>query len=277
MGGITSRNSVNPFPCGIPYPFILDGIASEIYGLSIVFINNDYNFVPSGSQVNLQTDRVDNSAETFIMNEIQDIPLEFPIEIIGENMDVFKQVEVKRWLYGKFGYRKLQICSEDFANTFYFNCKLMAQQDIVFNDPNGFTFNVVCDSPYAWEFPRIVRYEFPNQQIFSFLFNNESGDLERMNPIVEFQTTISNTSFSLVNKTDDNREFKFTGLQGNEIITVDNKNKIITASSGLQRLGNFNKKFFRLLQGVNEIQAVGQCEYLQITYQNARRLGGAVY
>lgn len=264
------------FECGYPFPFILDGIASEIYGLSIVFIENDYNFVPSGSQVSLQTDRVDNSAETFIMNEIQDIPLEFPVEIIGDDMDLFKQTEVKNWLYGKLGYRKLQICNENY-NTFYFNCKLMAQQDIVFGQPNGFRFNVVCDSPLAWEFPRIVKYEFPNRQYYDFLFNNESGDLGNMFPIVEFKTTIGNTNFSLINKSDNNRTFTFSAIQGNETIIVDNKNKIITSSTGLQRLQNFNKKFFYFIRGVNEVQAVGTCEYLKITYVNARRLGGAVF
>jgi hypothetical protein len=229
----------------------------------------------------MQTDIVNNSLETYLLNETHGQVLEFPVEIYGSSMDVFKQIEIKNWLYGKPGYHKLQICI-DHHNTFYYNCKLIATTDIVFGAPNGFRFNVVCDSPGAWEFPKTVTYKFPTHSYYNFLFNNISGDSDYMRPIIEFKTMTNTYNFSLKNNSDidstgNARTFSFTNIQGNEIITVDNKNKIMTSSSGLYRLDNFNKKFFRLKRGVNEITAIGSCEYMKITYQNFRRLGAAIY
>jgi phage-related protein len=98
-----------------------------------------------------------------------------------------------------------------------------------------------------------------------------------MYPIIELKTTINNNSIRIINKSDNNRAFEFTGLQGGETLFVDNQKKIIRSSTGLNRLSNFNKKFFRLHRGVNELQIIGTCEYIKITYQNVKRLGGAVY
>ncbi len=263
------------------FPFIWNGIPSELYGMTIAFSDTDYNYVPSGSGVTLQTDRVNSSVETYILGEVQDQVLEFPVEIYGDSMDVFKQTEIKNWLYGTSGYRHLQICIDNY-NTFYYNCKLIPSTDVVFGAPNGFKFTVVCDAPGAWEYPKIVTYQFPKHSYFDFLFNNVSGDIDYLRPIIEFKTTVNTYNFSLINNSDIDengkpREFKFTDIGGGEVIEVNNKDKLISSSTGLFRLGKFNKKFFRFKPGVNEITAKGSCEYLKITYQNFRRLGGAIY
>ena len=83
---------------GCGFHFIYDGIPSEIYGISLVFIDQDFNFVPSGSGIELQLDQVSRSPEKIILGEVQSPVLEFPITIFAdEPMDVFKQIEIKNW------------------------------------------------------------------------------------------------------------------------------------------------------------------------------------
>ena len=68
-----------------------------------------------------------------------------------------------------------------------------------------------------------------------------------MMPIINFKLTPNNRNFSIINKSDGRREFKFSNLLGSEKITVDNKHQIITSSSGMFRLDNFNKNYFNLM------------------------------
>lgn len=263
--------------CMLGVPFIYDNIPSEIYGLSLVFINQDYNFVPSGSGFEVISEQLVRSPYQKHLGEIQSPILEFPITIYcNEDMDVFKQVEMKNWLFGQYGYKKLQICSDDYK-TFFFNCKLFPNQDIIFTAFEGFECTVQCNSPYAQEFIKTKTFSNPTKQFYDILFNSLSGDVGYMYPTVELKTTINNNAVQIINKSDNNRVFEFTGLQGEETIFIDNQKKIIRSSTGLNRLTSFNKKFFRLHRGVNELQVIGTCEYIKITYQNVKRLGGAVY
>ena len=48
-----------------------------------------------------------------------------------------------------------------------------------------------------------------------------------------------------------------------------NQLKQITSSLGLNRYSNFNKNFFRLLQGNNNIAITGNVESFKIIYKNA--------
>ena len=54
---------------------------------------------------------------------------------------------------------------------------------------------------------------------------------------------------------------------------MNNQKQIITSSTGLNRLGNFNKNWFRLVSGVNKLRIVGGLEASTMTYQNARKVG----
>lgn len=63
----------------------------------------------------------------------------------------------------------------------------------------------------------------------------------------------SATSITLANLSDGNRQFTFTGLNVGESLKVDNDLKSIESSTGLHRISNFNKNWFRLCMGRNLI------------------------
>lgn len=63
----------------------------------------------------------------------------------------------------------------------------------------------------------------------------------------------TSTGITLTNSSDGGRQFIFTGLQTLESLEIDNKMGRITSGTGLSRLSNFNKNFFRLINGLNII------------------------
>lgn len=67
-------------------------------------------------------------------------------------------------------------------------------------------------------------------------------------------------TISIVNNTDDGRTFKFSELPNigsDTIITIDNMNRIITASNDQNLYPYFNFKFFRLKRGYNSLTLKG--------------------
>lgn len=265
------------------YPFLFGGVPSETYGLSLVKINNTGYESPSGSETEFTTTSINRSPELIFLGAKQLPVLTFPIEIVCDsNMDIYKLMAVKDWLFDtSYGYRKLQICA-DYMNTFYFNCRLISGSDYIFTDGyRAISCTVECDASWAWEFEKTVdiikRYNFSSGQFNSFIFNNLSADSTDMKPIIEFTVAGNGDGIILRNKSYNNREFIWDDLLPNEKIVVDNKNEIISSSTGLRRLKKFNKKFFRMCKGKNEIECEGFITELKMTYQNARRLGGGFY
>jgi len=55
---------------------------------------------------------------------------------------------------------------------------------------------------------------------------------------------------------------------------IDNDKKIITSDSGLRRLSTFNKGWFRLVPGYNNLHIMSGIGTFSITYSLARKIGG---
>lgn len=116
----------------------------------------------------------------------------------------------------------------------------------VFDDTETIDDTYLLDDTHTFD----TNYDF--SVFFSYLF-----DLE---PIP------NSTSFTLTNMSDGGRAFVFTGLQELENISVNNELKQITSNTGLYRLNNFNKLWFRLVRGRNLLQIYERC-ILQIKCQ----------
>jgi phage-related protein len=132
-----------------------------------------------------------------------------------------------------------------------------------------------CDAPWAWEFPKTLSYNFTGNEIKDFITNiyNDSDNNAYIFPIVEFGLNSIGNSFSIENLDDDNHTFSFTGMSPMEEIYVDNDREILTSSTGLLRLSNFNKHWFRLKPGNNELHVVSGIGTVSITSQFARKIG----
>jgi hypothetical protein len=261
--------------CG--YDFIYNKTPSELYDVSLVFLEESYTNRPSGSGIEIETDFVQRNAEMFILRTRQSPVLQFGIEIVfDEPVDIFVLTQVKDWLNGSPGYNELQICVDNF-NTFYFNCYLQLNEDLVYaGGYRGVSATVICDSPWAWEFENEMSFILNPDIDNTIYFNNLSADSELLRPIVEF-TMVRSGDFSITN-TETGKVFQFSNLMADETITIDNKLAFINSSvSGQNRVPNFNKVFLKLIKGTNKLVCSQNVQNLKIRYKNAKRIGGAYY
>lgn len=254
------------------YNFIFDGVPSQTYGLRIVSFESASYRYDGGSSMEFITDRATRSLRTKILGATPSKPLEFELEVMCEyKLSTAQSVLVKDWLFGHLNYKKLQIMQEDLSG-YYFNCVLNNPEDIQINGNNGWKFKVICDAGGAWEKPRTLH--FVPTSGGTIVVNNQSGNNDYTYPSVSFTLASNETSIALINQSDNNRQFSFTGLTGGETITIEGDTKIVHSSLGANRLGNFNKKFLRLVRGANIIKVDGNLSSLDITIENFRRLGG---
>ncbi|MDH6674229.1 hypothetical protein M2277_004921 [Paenibacillus sp. LBL] len=80
-------------------------------------------------------------------------------------------------------------------------------------------------------------------------------------------TKVGNGDISIVNMTDNNREFKFTGLIDGETVYLHNEREYIETSLALvYRYDNFNDNFLELLRGINVLRVNGDAK-IQFRYQ----------
>ena len=93
--------------------FNFDGVNSKDFGLKIVSINVNLTDIPSGSGYEYQSVSAIRNPRKLFLGLKEATALEFPLEIVSENpIDLPTFLRIKHWLFGNFGYQKLQIESE---------------------------------------------------------------------------------------------------------------------------------------------------------------------
>ena len=164
--------------------------------------------------------------------------------------------KVAAWLSGHNEYMWLEIYQEDMEYIRY-HC-IVTELEIVEFDliPWALKATFECDSPYAYMQPQTYEYDINGSA--DIVFYNESSHNGYYMPIIEFDLTGSQ-SFSLMNRTDNNRLFSFTDLPASITnVCIDNDHGIITTNDdGLNPYPYFNFHFFRLLRGENHLTITG--------------------
>lgn len=267
--------------------FIFDGQYSENYDLKIMSLNGSLTTnSPGGCGIEIFADWVYRNPSACHQGVAQNEPLEFDIELISEDeIPAIMRSKISKWLFGRMDYCKLQIVQRDLQDV-YFNCHLVDPQYIyIGNYCHGLTCKVQCDAPWAWQFDKTFKVDnegkWDNVESYTWQHYNDSDDTDYTYPIVKFkvnestQRTASQSPIvSIINVDDKNREFAFYDLKNGEEITIDCRNQTIESSTKLLRSENFNKKFFRLVPGINKLQLKGEFSYFEMTYKNARKVGG---
>lgn len=255
--------------------FVLDGVPSTAYNLFISNMNGgDLDLVPASSTLEIYEDFVYRKSKPYYYGAAQNQVLEFTLEITSPDpMDVRTASVAKKWLFGRLERKQLQIVQNDFTDV-YFNCHLVEPEEMkVGNKIHGFSCTVHCDSPFAWEYERTLTKTYSDDEIFDeFYFYNDSDDDDYLYPKIQVTINASGGTFSILNITE-SRTLTFTDLQANEVITLDNNRNILTSSSGLLRMSNFNKTWMRFIQGANQIRITGNVASAVFTYQFARKVG----
>jgi phage-related protein len=253
--------------------FIFDDIPSETYGLYISSPEGGMVDTTGSGDVELMTQTVFRRPKPYLLGVQQapvlsfDVQFTSPWELMAEDIKI-----IQAWLFGKTDYKKLQIVQYDMQNI-YFNCFLTAPRIIrAGNKIQGIAGTVVCDSPFAWAYAKSLTKTYAYTANETFLFLNESDNSYYEYPAISATVSVYGGGFSVKNITDSNRTFTFTGLSANEVLSVDNEHCIISSSTGLLRLTNFNQNWFRLVYGVNQLQITGNVASITFTYTPAVKM-----
>lgn len=264
--------------------FTFDGVPSEQYDLRLFDPPDGESGVkesPAGSDVQIKQTWIYRRPKVFHFGNYQNTPLEFDLYAGSfDPMNGIDRSRIEKWLMGRGGYKKLQITQDDIQDVYYNVICTGASNAFVGNVQEGVKLHFICDSPWGYTFPRILTQTFTGNEIknFNLTFYNDSDDYGYLKPIVSFTLNSIGNSFAITNLNDINSNgdpniFSFTGITPGETITVDNDLKTIVSSTGLYRLDNFNKNWFRLIPGENVLNIISGIGTYTITYSLARKIG----
>jgi len=258
--------------------FIFNDVPSENYDLRVFnFERGGLGSSVAGGDIEIISKEMYRRPIPYFYGVQQKPVLRFPLTFGSYNaMDATTRGLIQQKLFGQTSYNKLQLVQCDMDNV-YFNVFLTNPKNAYIGNLNyAFSCEVVCDSPWAWGFEKTYTKSYPGGGIASdsFTFYNGSANNEYLYPTLEIELNGVGTGVTIINETDSNRSFAFTGLSAYETLTVDNDRKILTSDTGLRRLSGFNLNWFRLLPGYNTISVSGGIENIDMSYQFAHRVGG---
>lgn len=254
--------------------FVFNGVPSEAFGLFLISEDGAGVLQNTGSNsVELYTQTIYRKATPYFFGTQQTPTLSFSLCFASlEPISALEQQVIQKWLFGQNSYKKLQIMQCDMYDV-YFNCFLTNPTlTTVGNYAYSFKCDVICDAPWAWEYPKEVNYG-PFVGAGNIVFNNISDDNYYMRATWVITLDDNTTSFQINNLTDSS-SCTFINLSPNEVITIDSSRSIIKSNTGLLRVGNMSGILPRFVPGQNEIQIVGDISNINITYQNARKVSG---
>ncbi len=256
--------------------FVYDSKVSSDYGLTISTIGASPDH--RGANVELSTESLYRRSKVYLMG-VQETPvLSLPVTItVAEELSATESSDVSKWLFGQNNYKKLQILQPDMQYVSY-NCIFTSPSVIrVGNIIRGYNATIVCDSPFAWEQPVQTTYYYgPKYYNINEVvtYNNTSDSANYTYPIVEVTANRFGGSFSVINLTDHNRKFSFTGLLPDETLMIDNDLQIIQSTqSHLNRIEDFDGyQWFRLAPKLNRLHLMGSIDKFRIVTQTPKKI-----
>lgn len=171
---------------------------------------------------------------------------------------------IASWLTGHDRYLWLEIKQEDMSHARY-NCMITGLETVEFgNVPIALKASVTCDGPYAYMYPKVYEYHLTgdDQEID---FYNESSHNGYFKPRMEYVPDQSDRSITIVNDTDNGREFRLGSIDMNiSKVNIDHDTGVITYEvgdgtniAGIDLYSDFNFNFLRLLKGSNILRVSG--------------------
>lgn len=204
-----------------------------------------------------------------------------PIATVIKNPDILQEQHftehecrmILRELTGFYGYKRMQIYSNELDELLYFNVRINnVKYKKVSGNVVGIIFEMECDSHFAWSKEFNYKYEIKSGTILSFY--NISDDLNNyLKPTVKIKSNSDIEKLEIINLTDNNWTTVFKDIKANEEIIMDCKNEIITSSiEDRIILNDFNMHFMRFVSGINKIQVNGDIT-LDISFVYPRKVG----
>ena len=240
--------------------FTFNGIHSDAMGVSLVRLDSNLITVPYVAGKDILETHPNKSLYPYFFG-VKHQPLQFTITIASEDndMDATKLYNLAQWLF-KEEYK--EFISDDNTDKVYYVIATN-QADFMTNGFDGgyIEIQLRCRDGFGWTVSEEEVFDLTAIASTPIVMNNGSNISEYFYPEIEIELTGSNTAFELINTTDNNNSFAFTGLEELETIYVDNQKRIILTSVGdsVNRFNKFNLNWFRLRQGNNTITVNGEC------------------
>ena len=242
------------------YEFTFAGESSVMHNLMIYDIGGkSQGDTPFGSNASIVETRTNLRVQPLHFGvNYNKTPLQFKL-VFGSHqaLDRYEMEDIAYWLTGYQSYQWLSIDQPDLENV-QFRCLITQLTPLSFGWlPYAFEATVVCDCPYAYSFPFERTYSINGET--KILFRNDSLVREFVKPTLTFVPSSGTDKLSIVNSSDNGREFLIENLPSSSIIvSVDNTNGIIQETRyGFNLYDGFNLKFFRLVSGDNNLVVNG--------------------
>ena len=180
---------------------------------------------------------------------------------------------ILRELTGFYGYRTMQVYSNEIDELLYFNVRI---NNVKYKKISGKIVGIIlemeCDSQFAWSKEFNYTYQISAGTLLSFY--NISDDLNNyLKPTVKIKTSSDISELKMENLNDNNWTTIIKDIKANEIITMDCKNEIITSSNENRIiLNDFNMHFMRFVSGINQIR-INNDITLEISFVYPRKVG----
>jgi len=260
--------------------FIYNGTPSELYGLYIKDIDaSAINSSMGNSSMEILEKKIFRKATPYFYGATPSPKLSFDFSAYSdEEIDASQFELIQKWLFSNTTYKKFQIDQYDIQDIYF---------DAILNNPKiqrvgniiqGFSCSVECNSPFAYKFPKTTTYAYTASSVNAnetyYNGSDDSGNYLYPNLVITMNNF--NGDISIINHSDINdRAFTFTGLLANEVLTINCGLQTIESSTGLKRLSHSNKKFLRLVPGVNNLNIVGNVSSIAMTNQwIAKKISG---
>lgn len=260
--------------------FIFNDIPCEDYDLMLYDAgNSEQGESKFASGVSVIEETLPTKYRPLFYGVKQEKKLEFPI-VFGVNqkrverkkfLDRYELETIAFWLTGHDRYMWLEIEQDDLEYIRY-RCVITELEVVEFGKiPWALKATVVCDSPYAYLYPQTFEYDISGSEVIDFY--NESSHNGYFMPQVEIELA-NGGSFSIINQSDNNREFLFKDVPASvKKIAVDNDHCIITNDQEINVYPYFNFHFLRLDKGLNQLRVTGNGK-LRITCEFPVNVGG---
>ena len=253
--------------------FSFNGTPCEKFGLAIYDIDGNSQgksgFVASVGKV--VEDWIPTKSRSLFYGIQQNTPLTFTMTFgvdpelqrehgfitMDDYLDRWEITQINNWLTGhKDGRKWLEIEQPD-MDSIRFSCTI-TDLDIITHAwyPWAFTCTVTCDSPYGYMHPKTYHYTCSGTKTVNLV--NKSFINDFYSPVMII-TPQSLDRISIINMSDENREFRLERLPGGtgKEIYIDNDRGIIKTADGSNIYDYFNFNFFRLCPGNNQLALSG--------------------
>jgi len=252
--------------------FVYDSRPSSYFNLYVSEIGGDGSSTWNGaSSMEIYNKKLYRRSTPYFYGSAVGDNMEFELSFTSpEDIDSRTSELIQKWLFSSRSYKKLMIVQPDMQDVY---------MNVILNDPQvvregnlirGYTCTAQCDSPFGgWKFPKTKVYTYTAEVIDNTVtFNNSSDDGGNyLYPQLLITMNNAGGDITITNQSDGDRVFSFIDLSPNEILTVDNSLQQISSSTDLKRMSKFNKKFFRLIPGINTIRFQGNVSSIAMTYQ----------